>query len=450
MPVRVERTAFDAIIALEGVPTGDGRMLERNAVTWGDGPWPLRFSPQGDHSTALVIGTITQVWRSGNDIRARGVLHDDSEDPEVVRGVQRTIELAKDGLAGLSVGLDDEDVEIRVKAEVMQSWSDPFMEDGGDTDAAKDDKGRKDKDGRITVAAWRSGDELFVMTSGRLREVTVTDQPAIVGAELSLRAITAGNAGPLRTEGAALAVHLNRNGQAGGAIAAANIDAAFADPKFGPDGTVDKRLVFQPRRRADETDGWGCPFTVEDDGRVYGHLAIDSRCHGAFQACVTAPDSDGDFSMFLTGEAVRGVPTGPIILGTTHSVNPDGTVKSYDHLANTGQAVADVTVGRDQHGTWVAGRVRPGITPAQLAALRGSALSGEWLPYGDRLRLAGILAVNSPGYLIERRAAKSDLALAAANGKRVYTMSPECKSCGKKTQRLATALARVSKKKESR
>src|SRR5690554_2742081 len=113
------------LLATEGVPTGDGRLLDPKAVEWGEGPWPLRFSPQGDHASAFVIGAATEVWRSGSDIWGRGSLHDDSRDDNVRTAVNRVIELASFGLAGLSVGLDDESVELRLKADLVKiydSW----------------------------------------------------------------------------------------------------------------------------------------------------------------------------------------------------------------------------------------------------------------------------------------------------------------------------------------
>jgi 2'-5' RNA ligase len=76
-----------------------------------------------------------------------------------------------------------------------------------------------------------------------------------------------------------------------------------------------------------------------------------------------------------------------------------------DHYADTGRAVADVTIGEDRHGIWVAGKLRPGVSDADVATLRGSALSGDWRPIGGNLELAGILAVNNPGFLVDRHEA---------------------------------------------
>lgn len=416
---------FTAIIAIEGEPTGDGRMLEKGALVFESGPWPLRFRREGDHD-GIVVGTVTEVWRSGAEIRAKGYLHTETADEIVLLAVTRVIELSNEKLAGISVGLDDEDVEVRIKASLLKEINEELAEDPPQVEPESE----PDADGRVVVYSWSSGDELTVLTSGRLREVTVTDQPAIVGTHLDVKAAIA--ASSFASTGTGLEIVATP-------IVAAARKSAFANPNFGPDGDHDPRLVWQAPKRPEEVGGWGCPLTVEDDGRIYGHLATKGRCHGAYSACVNPPDSGGDFSMFLTGEAERGIPTGPIILGTTHSVNPDGTIKSYDHLANTGEAVADVTVGNDQHGTWVAGRLRPGVTEEQIAALRGSALSGEWLPYGSNLRLAGILAVNSPGYLVQR-VKKDAYGLAAA----LYTVGPTC--CGedpteKRIETLEAALA---------
>ncbi len=392
---------FTAIVAIEDEPTGDGRMLAGGSVAFDAPPYPLRFNRQGDHE-GIVVGTVTDVWRSGKELRTRGYLHSDTDDTETLLAVTRVAELAQEGLAGISVGLDDEDVEVRVKASLL-TVDEPAL--------AEEQK--PDSEGRVVVARWSSGDELAVVTSARLREVTVTDQPAIVGTSLDLvKALAASTVYATRGTGMDLVLT---------PIVAANRRTAFTNPAFGVDGDQDPRLVWQAPGRAEEAGGWGCPLIVEDDGRIFGHLALNSRCHGAYSACLMAPDSGGDFSMFLTGEAERGVPTGPVILGTTHSVNPDGSVKSYDHLANTGEAVADVTVGTDRHGTWVAGRLRPGVTEAQVATLRGSALSGEWLPYGTNVRLAGILAVNSPGYLVQR-VRKTPTGVSAA----LYTVGPTC------------------------
>ena len=68
------------------------------------------------------------------------------------------------------------------------------------------------------------------------------------------------------------------------------------------------------------------------------------------------------------------------------------------HYDNTGTAVADVAVGEDEFGIWVAGAIRPGATPSQVEALSRSSLSGDWRRIGGNLELVAALSVNTPGF----------------------------------------------------
>ncbi|MBE3130023.1 MAG: hypothetical protein IMZ54_04790 [Acidobacteria bacterium] len=370
-------TAFEGVLAQTGpeTMTGDGRAFEDQAIFWDptEAPWPFKFDRnEGDHSAA-IIGQIDEVWYDGTALRGKGVFHDDSADPETQTLAARAIELLN--VAGVSVELDSTESEMRVKKTVWDDWQ-------KDVERAQDEEPPEPevpgvKNGRVTVDVSAFDDWLEVIMSGRFRGAALVDTAAFNDARISIAASLA--------------------------IAAAAGESPFRNPMFGKTGDEDPRLVWQKPQRPEEAAGWGCPLTIDEDGTIYGHVALKTRCHGAFAACVLAPDSGGDFSYFLTGEAERGTATGPLILGTTHGVNADGTLKDHNHLANTGSAVADLTVGSDAHGTWCAGKLRPGVTDRQIADLRGSTLSGEWHSINGKLRLVGILAVNSPGYLIQRR-----------------------------------------------
>lgn len=148
------------------------------------------------------------------------------------------------------------------------------------------------------------------------------------------------------------------------------------------------------------------PVTVTDDGYVFGHLAAWGTCHvGVKGACVTPPNSAHDYAYFRTG-AIRttegDIPVGQITMGTGHaslSADPAATLAHYD---NTGTCVADVACGEDEYGIWVAGVLRPDVTAKQVAALRGSALSGDWRRIGGSMELVAALAVNVPGFPVPR------------------------------------------------
>lgn len=168
------------------------------------------------------------------------------------------------------------------------------------------------------------------------------------------------------------------------------------------------------------------PLMVDDDGRVYGHLALHGTCHTSFPGrCVTPPRSLTGYARFRLG-AVRcadgsDVAAGRITLGTGHADLQLDAAAALAHYDNTGTAVADVAAGEDAHGIWVAGAIRPGVTDEQIRALRGSPMSGDWRRHGAGLELMAVLAVNVPGYVVPRSLAASGtpLALVAAGSRPV-------------------------------
>jgi hypothetical protein len=166
-------------------------------------------------------------------------------------------------------------------------------------------------------------------------------------------------------------------------------------------------------------------LTITGKGQVYGHAALWGTCHtGKPRQCVTPPKSRSRYAYFLTGstESQEGdvIPTGRITLGTGHAplgASPAGAAEHYD---NTGAAVADVIARDGRHGIWVAGALRPNVTPDRLRELRGASLSGDWRSIGGSLELVGLLAVNVPGFPVPRAemeltaAGDTPLALVAA------------------------------------
>lgn len=147
------------------------------------------------------------------------------------------------------------------------------------------------------------------------------------------------------------------------------------------------------------------PFTVTADGQVFGHLAAKGVCHvGIADRCLMVDELMGDdYQVFArspvvaAGSEVEGVRVGVVTMGTGHAplrVNHAAAAAHYDH---TGTVAADVAVGEDRHGIWVAGAAREG---ADWHALRSAALSGDWRTVNGRRRLVAALAVNTPGFPI--------------------------------------------------
>lgn len=162
---------------------------------------------------------------------------------------------------------------------------------------------------------------------------------------------------------------------------------------------------------------YACPLTITDDGLVYGHLARWGQCHVGFaDQCVAPPSSLAAYQPFHTGNVLtaegESVVTGALIVGCDHADRTATLWQAQDHYANAGSGWADVRASNGEHGVWVCGALRPGVTADQLRVLRALSLSGDWRRFGNGLELCAGLAVNSPGFPI----ARESLAAAAAMG----------------------------------
>lgn len=178
------------------------------------------------------------------------------------------------------------------------------------------------------------------------------------------------------------------------------VAAAFADDWRPPSDWFDDPVLNVP-----------VALTITEAGRVYGHAALWNQCHiGSVGECVTPPQ-EHEYPYFMTGEVVcaggERVPVGQITMGTGHAPLTVGASAAAEHYDNTGTAIADVSVGADQHGIWIAGALRRGASIAEVSALRAAGqVSGDWRRIAGQLRLVGLLAVNVPGFPIPRQRAR--------------------------------------------
>lgn len=152
-------------------------------------------------------------------------------------------------------------------------------------------------------------------------------------------------------------------------------------------------------------------ITVDASGRIYGHAAQWGSCHiGYSNECVPVP-RENDHPFFMTGELTTAegttVSVGQITVGTGHANMSSGAQAASSHYDHTGWAVADVVVGNDAHGIWVAGAVRPDADSGKVHQLRASGqVSGDWRRIGGKLRLVALLGVNVPGFPVPRMRAR--------------------------------------------
>ncbi|MFC8423942.1 hypothetical protein ACFUN7_24205 [Streptomyces sp. NPDC057236] len=375
---------WEGPLAVEGIVTGDGREFAPGALTWADLPVPLRWNKEDSHggearTIAVNVGRIDRIWRDGERIMGAGVLDLSDEDGRRVHG-----KIRDKFLRGVSIDADsisDADTEF--------VWGDDVNAGTGADDEEPD-----------MFEMLFAQPEKVIFHGGRIRAATVVDIPAFAEAYIALLdeagAVVAG--GQPVTEAELL--EMRGTGQ--------EPEPLRAVPAVTASGEV-----FRPPAEwfADPKLSLPTPITVTDDGRIYGHAAQWGSCHiGQDDVCVQPPHEDAH-PYYRTGEVVCAdgsrVAVGQITVGTGHAPLHMGAVPAAEHYDNTGAAVADVAVGNDANGIWVAGCVRPGADPLRVYELQAAGqVSGDWRRIGGQLRLVGLLAVNVPGFPVPKMRAR--------------------------------------------
>lgn len=198
-------------LTFEGVMTGDGRLIEVDALTWADdmqaNPAPLRFVTEdvGAHDGAVTVGHIFSIERLTLDeanerLAAQGRPALDYEgDVRVIWGAgdfdfvtdagrEAARQVTEDLTDGVSVDLDDVAFEVRVRAELVEE-SDAMLEamlNDDDTDYEAPERRRVGD--HVVVAEIQPDDEIMVTTSAGIRAATLVATPAFADARLSLTA----------------------------------------------------------------------------------------------------------------------------------------------------------------------------------------------------------------------------------------------------------------------
>lgn len=373
--------AWEGVIAREGEQTGDGRLIEVGALRWDELPIPLRvaFKDVGGHDGAEVCGRIEAVERRDNgDIYATGTF-----DLGSAVGTEAYRQVSEKMSNGVSIDTDDVTFRIMAKADLVAA----------DDDAAPEPEA--DEEGRVKVATMSSSDEVTVIESARLRAATLVAVPAFASARVYAAGQAPAPAEPAERDegsdseafsaGTAGADPLNRDALIAAAVPTAPPEAWFKDPGLtGPTALV-----------------------IEDDGRVYGHIAAWGTCHiGQIGKCVEPPTSPSNYAYFRTGalQTAEGtsVAVGHLTMDTGHAGPRDSATQAAAHYDNTGYVFADVAAGEDAYGIWVAGSLRPGIPAERVRIARSAPISGDWRTIRGSLELVGALAVNVPGFPVPR------------------------------------------------
>lgn len=148
------------------------------------------------------------------------------------------------------------------------------------------------------------------------------------------------------------------------------------------------------------------PLTIDDDGRIFGHLCGKETCHIGFGPCKTSPrncDYDDYFHLgaLKTAEGDT-VYVGHMTFGGGHAPIENNAQTAAAFYDSTSRVSADIRAGEDEFGTWIAGALRPSLSEEDIREVRSGPLSGDWRPIKGKLQLIAAHAVNVPGFPIPR------------------------------------------------
>ena len=388
------------VIAREGEQTSDGRYVEPGALTWRDLPLTLTVN----HDDDLIAGRIDAIARTES---AAGLTVDNFD--------ARTGDAGSFvvGLVTFDLGLDRDgnlvhpDAYGRVAARQVDNGflSGVSMEVGDmvvDYECVEADP----DDPEFCI------EYLMRLQSGRIGAVTVAPFQAIESA----RVVTTADGSPAESMPWPC-----------WSPVVAPVVAAVSAPAEPPAAWFDDPGLTEPTA-----------LTVDDDGRVYGHLALWDVCHLGLPGCRTAPHSSSDYAYFLTGAVLTAEgerrAVGQLTINTGHAALDLSGPAAAAHYDHTGTAWADVAAGEDEHGIWIAGAVRPHVDDATLRAALAAPLSGDWRPIGRSLELVAALGVNTPGFPVPRARVASGMVAAL-----VASYGPAPCGCGRSTTGADTA-----------
>lgn len=356
---------FHTLTVVEDVWTGDGRIINGNALTWRNLPLPLTATDviSEAHDGAEVVGHYDFIERVGSEIHGYGPWAASTRAAEIRQMV------IDHHLQGVSVDLDDIEYEIIFMNQGDNGSGDPLMDSMMPPE-------QTDADGNVIMPIQ---DPRQRVTSARIIGGTIVPHPAFQEGQIwDLDTEQGATAAPEPTPAPALVARA----------------AGVQIPMFPPhEWLVDPKLT-EPTAP-----------TVTDEGRYFGHLAEWDSCHLGLNPCVPPPHSASNYGWYLHGQVICAdgsrASVGQITLevpGRGHAPKHYSAEETARHYDDLGTAIADVVTGEDEFGIWVAGALRPDASPLQIRKLMAADISGDWRGVGARLELIGVLAVNVGGY----------------------------------------------------
>jgi hypothetical protein len=358
-----------------GTETGDGRSFEKNSLSFREFPLPLLWQPatQNGHDSSVVVGRIdsAELDDDGSIVNVRGVFDTSPHAREIVRLIRDKM------IRGVSADLD------------------LFT---GEYEASEDD------DPNPAVV----GDQKMTIKRARLMGATIVPKPAFQEAVIELDlADVADDAEAEEISDGVYAGELPA-GEEFALTASANL--SLVAPLAPPREWFDNPQLVGPTR-----------LTVDDDGRVYGHIASWHVDHIGLPRGTKPPRSPSEYAYFKTGvlrtEEGDDIRVGQITYVGGHAPLNATAAEAVRHYDDTNSAWADVNIGEDKYGIWAAGALRPGLEAHEVRAIRAAAPSGDWRPIRGRLELVAVCQVNVPGFpVVQARVASGHVTALVAAG----------------------------------
>lgn len=336
------RHTWTGLIARTDTPTGDGRTILGDGITFRDFPLPLMWQKAtgAGHSTAVIIGKMTAGAVTADGVEAAGELFDTPEAAEAV-------DLINEGVIRPSVDLSD----------IMMELDEP---------ADDDDQPSK-----------------IIVTACKVMGVTLVAKPAFEGTWIR---VTEPQDTPSGDE----------DSDSDGEEEALTAAVGLLDPP-----TVDPGLFSDPGLA-----GPTALTLDSETGRVYGHLALWGTEHvGMPGRGITPPHSHTGYALFhvSTLDTTDGpISVGRLTVGCGHAAHDASMTDATAHYDNAGTTWAYVRAGEDTHGIWVSGIINPDAPKDRIRAGLTAPLSGDWRNVGGNLELVAALSVNTPGFPVPR------------------------------------------------
>jgi hypothetical protein len=358
------------LVVPEETESGDGRKFSKGALSIRDLPLPLMWqmkTAQG-HDGSVVVGRIDSMERIANGLgNAYGVFDNGAHAKEVQRLIRNGF------IRGVSVDLD------KFEAQEMPS------------EAAE---GEPEAIGKSKLS----------INKARVMGVTIVPKPAFQECKILI------DDEPNTT-------YPQEDGMITDGIYVDDADASDAQALVacgiiaGAIPVVPPTDWFQNPKLTGPT-----PLTIDDNGRVFGHIAAWHVDHIGLSFGTKPPRSKSNYAYFHTGvvrtDSGKDIPVGQLTLAGGHASLEASASEAVKHYDDTASAIADVHAGEDQFGIWVAGSLRPNAAPEQIRALRASAPSGDWRPIRGSLELVAVCQVNVPGFPIARARVASGAVMA--------------------------------------